>query len=99
MVQATVERLVKALAPEQIWLFGSQVWGVPGAASDLDVLVIVPESNDSPAQRARQAHRALRGIALPMDILVKTRAEIEHTGTVPSSLVYKILREGRCVYG
>lgn len=98
-VQTIVARLVDALAPDQIWLFGSQIWGTPDAASDLDVLVIVSESDDRPARRAQQAHRALRGVALPMDIVVKTRAEIERTRSVPSSLVHKILRDGRRVYG
>lgn len=92
-------RLVSEFEPEQILLFGSHAWGVPDDDSDADLLVIVSESNQSPTERAARAYRCLRGIMIPLDILVKTRAEVERFRNVRASLVKRILEEGKVLYG
>jgi len=92
-------RLCAEFSPEEIWLFGSQAWGQPDADSDVDLLVIVPHSNESPVRRAQRAHRSLIGLPMAKDVLVKTRAEVERFRHAPSSLTHKILSEGRRVYG
>lgn len=99
LLKAITDRLVEALAPEQIWIFGSHAWGAPSPESDADVLVIVADSDVSPARRGARAHRALRGIDAPVDVIVKTRAEVERYRGVPASLVHKVLTEGTLVYG
>ena len=50
-------------------------------------------------RRDAMAHRCLRGIRIPMDILVKTNAEFEKFSGVPASLEYKIKHSGRTIYG
>src|SRR5438128_10149980 len=85
MIEVT-QRLVSALRPEQIILFGSHAWGDPDEDSDIDLYVIVRESSVSPTQRAAQAYRALRGLRAPIDVLVKTRAEAERMRAVRASL-------------
>jgi predicted nucleotidyltransferase len=92
-------RLVAEFQPEQIILFGSQAWGTPDAGSDVDLLVIVPESNVPPVQRAVRAHLCLIGMNVPKDVLVKTRAEIERYRHVYASLESEILERGRVLYG
>lgn len=95
-----VTRLLAAeFQPDKVWLFGSHAWGEPDHGSDLDLLVLVPESNETPVQRAQRAHRCLRGITVAMDILVKTRQEMERFRDVQSSLESLILRKGRVIYG
>jgi predicted nucleotidyltransferase len=94
-----VRRLTNEFEPERIILFGSHAWGKPHPDSDLDLLVIVPDSDERPARRATRAHRCLRGIAAPMDILVRTRAEMERFGRVPASLEAEVLDRGRVLYG
>ena len=102
-VQATidtaVERLVAEFHPEQIWLFGSYAWGEPDKHSDLDFLVVVPESDVSPLKRAQRAHCCLTRLGMAKDVLVKTRAEFDRFRDVRPSLTYKIANEGRLVYG
>src|SRR5690606_11543028 len=85
--------------PDRIILFGSHAWGQPHEDSDLDLLVIVPRSDERPHRRMTRAHRCLRGIAAPMDVIVKTREEMDHFGGVPTSLEAEILERGRVVYG
>ncbi len=91
-------RLIEALKPEKIILFGSYAYGVPTEDSDLDLLVVVAESDEPRYKRARKAYKALRRIGLPKDILVMTRAEVEQKSNVLSSLVWQALRNGKILY-
>ena len=88
-------RIAADLHPEQIILFGSHAWGNPTEDSDVDLLVILSDSDETPHRRAVRAHRALRGLSIPCDILVKTRAEIQRVNPVRSSLLFRALTEGR----
>lgn len=98
-IDAAVERLVAEFEPGQIWLFGSYAWGEPDQHSDLDLLVVVADSAESPLRRAQRAHRCLIGLGMAKDILVRTRAEFDTVRDVVSSLTYKIVNEGKLVYG
>ena len=51
LLQEITRRLVAEFEPEQIILFGSHAWGIPGDDSDVDLLVITADSHDRPAQR------------------------------------------------
>lgn len=93
------ERLVAALNPEQIFLFGSYAYGEPTEHSDIDLLVIVPHSDQPSYRRAQVAHGAMSGLGMPTDILVMTRAEVNRKATVPSSLVTLVLRKGKVIMG
>ncbi len=97
--EEVTRRLVAEMEPDRIILFGSYAWGAPDEDSDLDLLVIVPHSEQSPTLRAVRAHRCLRGIPFPVDVLVKTRAEVERGGHVPASLVSEVLERGKVLYG
>ena len=92
-------RLAAEFQPEQVWLFGSHAWGQPDEGSDLDLLVVVPQSEETPVRRAQRAHRCLSGVDVAMDILVKTRAEVERFRHVRASLENLILNKGRLIYG
>jgi predicted nucleotidyltransferase len=98
-VEEITRRLVAEFAPERIILFGSHAWGHPDENSDLDLLVVVPESDQPPPRRAARAYRCLRDVAVPLDILVKTREEVDRTGQVPGSLIHEVLKRGRVLYG
>jgi uncharacterized protein len=99
LILEITNRLVQEFKPENIFLFGSHAWGTPHADSDLDILIIVSTSDLSPSKRSTLAYRCLRDIPYPLDILVKTRKEIEKYAQVPLSLEHQILMNGRCLYG
>jgi len=99
LLQEITQRLVVELEPEKVILFGSHAWGKPNEDSDLDLLVIVTESHEPPAKRATRAHRSLIGVMAPMDILVRTRAEVERHSRVYASLISEILERGKVLYG
>jgi predicted nucleotidyltransferase len=93
-----VRRLCAALAPERIYLFGSCAYGAPGRDSDVDLLVVVPESRLGFYQRATEASRALDGIAVPIDVLVYTREEFDGRASLSVSLERTVLNKGKLLY-
>ena len=80
LLEELTARLVTEFRPDRIILFGSRVWGKPTADSDVDLLVVVPESDESPVRRAQRAQRCLGNLRVPTDVLVKTRAEADRLG-------------------
>jgi uncharacterized protein len=99
LLNQITQKLVTALKPEQIILFGSYAYGEPNEDSDVDLLVIVSQSDEPRYRRAHQAYKALRGLGIPKDILVMTRAEVEYKVNVPSSLVNQVPSQGKVLYG
>jgi predicted nucleotidyltransferase len=99
MLQEMTSRLVKEFQPERIILFGSHAWGQPTPDSDVDLLLIVPASDQAPTRRAQRAQRCLGNLRVPADILVKTRAEVDRLSRVATSLVTRALAEGKVLYG
>lgn len=91
-------RLVAQFQPEQIVLFGSQAWGVPTSGSDVDLMVIVSQSDLTDYERSVLGHRCLSGLDVAKDVLVKTRAEFDFFRDVRASLEYKIAHQGKVLY-
>ncbi len=80
LLNQITQRLVTALQPEQIILFGSYAYGEPNEDRDSDLLVIVSQADEPRYRRARVAYKALRGLGIPKDILVIIREEVESPG-------------------
>ena len=98
LFEEMTRRLVDQFQPEQVILFGSQAWGVPDQYSDVDLMVIVADSDLSDYERAVQAHRCLSGLNVPKDVIVKTRAEFQFFRDVRASLEHKIYKQGKVLY-
>ena len=99
LLQTATQRLVAEFQPEQIWLFGSHAWGTPHEGSDVDLMVVVPQSDERAIKRMQRAHRCLRGIGFPKDVLVPTRAEVDRYKHLRASLFHQVLAKGRKLYG
>ena len=98
LLEEVTARLVEEFDPEAVYLFGSHAWGEPNEDSDLDLFVILSESNLSPAKRGQRAHLSLWGVHAPVDVLVRTRREAERYRAVHASLAAQIFEEGRLLY-
>ena len=94
-----VERIAQALHPEAIYLFGSHAYGEPREDSDVDLLVVVPDSEVPPHRHATVAYVALRGLCFPVDIKVVSRREFERRARYLSSIERIVERRGKVVYG
>jgi uncharacterized protein len=101
VIAEATRRLALELEPEEIILFGSYAWGTPHQYSDLDLCVIVadeiPEFNR--IEWGVKGINALNDLAIDIDVMVKTRSEIETFKTVRASLTRKIVEEGKLLYG
>lgn len=99
LLQTATQRLVAEFQPEQVWLFGSHAWGTPTQDSDVDLMVIVSQSDERAINRMQRAHRCLSGIGFPKDVLVPTRAEVDRYKHLRASLFHQVLHQGRKLYG
>ena len=99
LLEAITRRLVEELQPEAIYLFGSHAWGTPDDESDLDLLIVLSNSDASLALTEMRARRALRDLRVPKDLLVRWREDVEQLSRVPASLEREILERGRVLYG
>jgi len=99
LLETATQRLVAEFQPEQVWLYGSHAWGKPHDDSDVDLLVVVPHSDETPIRRSQRAHRCLRGLRMPKDVLVETRQEVDRVKGLKTSLESTILSGGRRLYG
>ena len=90
-----VRRLVAALQPERIYLFGSRARGEGTPESDYDVLVVVSQTPDAPYDLERQAYSALVGLSTPVDVVVMSRERFELRRTVAATLPPTVEREGK----
>ena len=92
-----IARILAVSSPEKIILFGSFARGDPDPDSDLDLLVVL-EGVEKPRAESVRLLRALRGIPVPVDILVTTPQRLERY-RLTSGLVYQsALQEGKVIY-
>jgi predicted nucleotidyltransferase len=90
-------RIVEAVHPQKIVLFGSFAGGTPDADSDVDLLIVV-ESDLRPAERAIAVERLLWPRPFPIDVLVRTPAEIEAALRAGDHFLSSVLRHGWTLY-
>ena len=65
IVEQVVRRLVVALSPRQVILYGSYVHGRPTPDSDLDFLVI---SDSTEPDYRQEARKAIGEVDMPVDV-------------------------------
>lgn len=97
-LEEAVCRIVAALKPEAVYLYGSHAYGQPHEDSDVDLLVVVPDSPLPPRRQAVTAYRALRGLFFPAEIKVVTHTEFKRRAEWLSSIESIVKREGRLLY-
>lgn len=97
LLEDVVRHIVQRFHPEKVILFGSHAWGAPEADSDVDLLVVM-DSDKRPAERSAEISMACRRRFLPMDILVRTPAELERRRRMNDPFVRRIVEEGRVLY-
>lgn len=93
-----VRRLVAALAPRRIYLFGSQAYGQPHQESDIDVMVVLPGSVPPVSVCYRQGCACLRGMSLPVELHFASLHGFDRRRTVRGSLEHEIAQRGTLVY-
>jgi predicted nucleotidyltransferase len=96
MLQEIVRRIVAAVQPEKIILFGSVARQEMGPDSDLDLLIIKPCGHRR--RTARIIERSLIGIGIPTDIIVAKPKDIERYKDTIGLIYCPALRDGKVIY-
>jgi len=98
-IEEILKRIVNNFKPEKVILFGSYAYGSPSQNSDLDLLIVVKNSNLPRYMRAREIRKFLWGITdIPKDILVYTQEEIDEWKKVKEAFITKIVEKGKILY-
>jgi HEPN domain-containing protein/predicted nucleotidyltransferase len=92
-----VERIVAAVAPDRIILFGSGARGDMSPDSDLDLLIVKAGSWDS-GELDGTIRDSLRDLGVATDLVLATPAELERYGRSIGLVYLPALEEGRVVY-
>jgi predicted nucleotidyltransferase len=97
LLEEITRRIRDTTTPAKIILFGSYARGEADADSDLDLLVVVRDVR-YPRRESTRIRRALRGLLVPIDVIVATPEQVERYRD-SSGLVYRAaLREGVVLY-
>jgi predicted nucleotidyltransferase len=96
-IRQAAPRIVEALDPERIILFGSFAHGKPTFDSDVDLFVVM-ESKVDPHERFRQVSALLYLRPFSEDIVVRTPAELEERPEVGNSFFREIVGKGIVLY-
>ena len=88
-----VQRIVGAVQPTRILLFGSAAQGRMGPDSDGDLLVVMPDGIHR-RRTAQDIYRSLTGLGIAKDIVVATESDVRNYADNPSLVLFPALREG-----
>lgn len=97
-IQQAVERIIELRHPSRVIVFGSAARGGMDIHSDVDLLVVTKETLDSPREESVRLRRALRGISMPMDILVISEQQLRDLADRPGLIYREALRHGEVRY-
>jgi len=93
-----VQRLVNALHPEKIYLFGSYAYGQPNDDSDVDLLIVVNDSDLPIRMKTVESYRALRGLLVPAEIKVVAQTVFEKRSQWLNSIERVVAEKGKLLY-
>lgn len=93
-INEAVRRMVDAVHPLRIVLFGSAARGELNEHSDLDFLVVVPRGMNR-IDAAAALHGSLWGIPFPCDLVVVFEEEVEQLGHNQSLIIGTALATGK----
>ena len=96
LLEKAIQRLVSALHPEKIYLYGSHAYGQPHENSDVDLLIVEPDP--SIYDITVEGYRALRGLFFPAEINVVTQSEFNERSHWFSSIESIVSKKGRILY-
>jgi len=92
------DRILQALHPAEIYLFGSHADGTATTESDLDIVVVM-ESELPPHKRNIMLKRLFPQRSFALDAFVYTPQEFQRYKDVPGTIMYQAAHYGKRLYG
>ncbi|MBI5236053.1 MAG: nucleotidyltransferase domain-containing protein [Deltaproteobacteria bacterium] len=96
-LKEAVRKILSIGVAEKIILFGSYAYGKPTTDSDIDLMVVM-DTNERPHKRSVALRKALKGLGIPKDIIVKTPEEFKRFKDIVGTIVYTAAHRGRVIY-
>jgi predicted nucleotidyltransferase len=96
-VERLVSRIVEAVHPLRIILFGSRARGDAKPNSDVDLLIVMPDGTHR-RQTTQRLYREIQDAGVAIDMLVATPSDLHKHKSTPGYVYKAILQEGRDVY-
>lgn len=94
-IRRIARQVADRLRPDKIILFGSYAYGAPRGDSDVDVLVIMPTSNElNAAVRVRRK----TDHPFPLDVIVRTPGNLHHRLEQGDWFLREIVAKGKVLY-
>ena len=97
IIQSAVDRIVAAVQPSKVILFGSYARGDADEGSDIDLLVVEAEVENRGEEMVK-LRLAVGWIGKGVDILVCSEADYEKRGQVPGTAIFWALQEGKVLH-
>jgi predicted nucleotidyltransferase len=97
LLAGITRRIVEKFQPYRVVLFGSYAYGAPDLESDVDLLVVM-DSDEPMAQRIRRVTEVAKVRFLPMDVIVRTPAEMAQRLAMGDFFLAEILEKGKVLY-
>jgi predicted nucleotidyltransferase len=98
LLDEVIRRIIAALQPKAIYLYGSHAYGQPDRDSDVDLFIVVRDSSLPPHRRAIAVYQLLRGLFFPAEVKVVTQAEFERRARWLSSIERVVKEKGKVLY-
>jgi len=92
-----LQRVVEAVHPLRVVLFGSAVRGEMTPDSDVDLLVVMPEGTHR-RKTMEYLHTQFSGLPCPVEVVVATPEDLERYGQSVGLIYRSALEEGRELY-
>jgi uncharacterized protein len=99
-IPVMVDRIVQRMHPLRIVLFGSHARGEAHDESDVDLLVVMPDTWSGVRKReaAVQILSELSDLPVFKDVVVTTPEEIARRGLIVGTVLRLALQEGKVIY-
>ncbi len=81
-----------------VYLYGSNAYGTPQANSDIDLLVVVENSELTPTGGDASGYCARIARGVPKDVQVYTPSEFDERADLPVSFERSVKRKGGLLY-
>lgn len=97
-IKGAVQKIIGIEQPRKIILFGSAARGKTNVNSDADFLIVTRDEVASPRRESVRIRRALRGLSMPMDILVISEKRLKELENQQGLIYREAVRTGKVVY-
>ena len=96
-IQEIVQRILTAARPDKIILFGSAATGQMTRDSDVDLLIVEPDTSDQRNEYVRII-KALWDIRYPFDVLFINTRWFQESKDVIGGIAYPANKYGKVIY-